>query len=65
MSAEPAEKTELEILEDRLKELETLSVRPNSDAARSCRHFITIVMCTFAPPKLAIAMKALLTFPEQ
>ncbi len=65
MSAEPEEKTDLEILEERLKKLETLSVREESDAARSCQHLITVVMCTFAPPKLAVVMNAMLTFPEK
>jgi len=61
---ESEEKTELQILEEQLRELEHLSVRPGSDAAKECRNFITIVMCTFAPPKLAVVMNALLTFPE-
>eukprot|EP01084_Bolivina_argentea_P181956 314217_1 len=66
MSAEPEEeRTDLEILEEKLKNLETLSVREESDAARSCQHLITVVMCTFAPPKLAVVMNAMLTFPEK
>lgn len=58
------EKTELEILEDKLKELETLSVRKDSAAERACKELITVVMCTFASPKLAVVMNALLTFDE-
>ena len=65
MSAEPVEKTELEILEDKLKELETLSVRKDSDATRACINLITVVMCTFASPKLAVVMNALLKFDEK
>eukprot|EP01083_Nonionella_stella_P012160 34515_1 len=65
MSAEAEERTELEELEEKLKNLESLSVREESDAARSCQHLITVVMCTFAPPKLAVVMNALLTFPEK
>ena len=65
MSEEPVEKSELEILEDRLNKLETLSVREDSEAARACKHLITVVMSTFAPPKLAVVMNAMLTFSEK
>lgn len=65
MAEEEPEKTELEILEERLERLGNLSVREESDTARECKHLITVVMCTFAPPKLAVVMNALLTFPEK
>ena len=59
------EKTPLEILEERLTKLETLSVREDSPAEWCCQKLIRVVMASFAPPKLAVVMNALLTFGEQ
>jgi len=53
-------------LEEQLSLLETMTVRPNSDAERLCKKLITVIMCTFGNSnKNAIVMLALLTFPER